>query len=729
MPQAIRTLFRDPAFRYGIKFGLAGIFAVFVALSLRLEEPTWALFTVFVLMIAQYVGAIAEKSIFRIIGTIMGGLLGYFLTAGLEQNPFIFVLLVSVVVGACTALFGQSRYPYAFLLCGLTMVVVVGNGLGDPDFSWQYALWRTEEVVLGILVVMLVQSQIWPRFAREEFLRNSRMAMADLRDCLRESSEAVFTGHPETAAAKASDFPARISALRGLLNFGARESQYFRDRLPTYFEITSSLSRVAANLATMTTSLPAGSYYHIHLRQECRDLHRSLEAALADLADPTSTPSSRATRGEEMSTAHERLESRLLAVHDDPELPDVPPQAIVAMSLHLLALEEIRKTIARMQILIDSLPSGWMEGTRREPHPITSPIPSLFWIRSGTKAMIAVAAALVLFNWLHPPGGAVLILGAWVFTALNATSPGGRGDRRAFHYVVLSIVFLLFACLILIAIRPMLSSYAVMNILIFTWLFLWGYLSFQIRGITIPMQLAMLLIVSILGLNGQEPVSVQAIAGIFFGLSFALLLSSLVQRLFWPSLPQWELRDRIIELLQIVRQGVSKPLPLWEKVRLALIPGEAAIRINHLHLPFCTREDREHLSAYLANLHQISTHLMVSAGTLSALVTNPKTPEDHVRIAEMEKEILAHLRAHEIGMQTASVPVVDRERLDGLLTSWMEWIVTTRQRMLRENCPGLEIIHHVGLAARYAESARGLLHAKTQADHLHLRNYMGDYVL
>jgi len=729
MPQAIRTVFRDPAIRYGIKFGLAGILAVFIALFLRLEEPTWALFTVFVLMIAQYVGAIAEKSLFRIIGTVAGGLLGYFLTASFEQNPVIFVILVSLIVGACTAMFGQSRYPYAFLLCALTMVVVVGNGLGDPDNSWQYALWRIEEVTLGILVVMLVQSQIWPRFAREEFLRNSRLALADLQDCLRESSQAVFDGHPRAAAAKAADFPARISALRGLLDFGARESQYFRDRLPTYFEITSCLSRVAANLATMTNPLPAGSYYHTHLRRECLELGRSLEAALADLAGSASTQESRAARSEEMTAAHQRLESRLLSVHDDPELPDLAPEAIVAMSLHLLALEEIRKTIARMQILLDSLPTGWMEGTRREPHPFTSPIPPPFWIRSGVKTTIAVAAALVLLNWLNPPGGAILVLGAWVFTALNATSPGGRGDRRAFHYVITSTLVLLVVCLILIGIRPFLSSYAVMNTLIFSWSFLWGYLSFQTRGITIPMQLAMLLIVSILGLNGEEPISVQAVANIFFGLSFAMLLSALVQRLLWPSLPQWELRDRIVELLRILRQGMTASLPLWEQVRIALIPGEAAIRINHLQLPFCTSEDRQNLREYLGNLHQISTHLLVSAGGLSTLTAKNENPGDQTRIAELEKEIRAHLQAHEIGMKTATVPLADCDRLSALLTSWMEWIVATRQRMLRENCPSLDILQYVGLAGRLAESARGLLHAKTQADNLHLPNYMGDYVL
>ena len=70
--EPVGALLGDPAFRYGLKFGIAGVVAVFISLWARLDKPGWALFTVFVLMTAQYVGAIAEKSIFRLIGTVVG---------------------------------------------------------------------------------------------------------------------------------------------------------------------------------------------------------------------------------------------------------------------------------------------------------------------------------------------------------------------------------------------------------------------------------------------------------------------------------------------------------------------------------------------------------------------------------------------------------------------------------------------------------------------------------
>ena len=123
---------RDGSFRFSVKFGIAGILAVFAALLNKNHEPTWALFTVFVLMVAQYIGAVEEKSILRIIGTVIGGLVGYLLTAAFEQDPLIYFSLLGLFVASAAAMFGQARYPYAFLLCAMTAVVVCSSGIAKP---------------------------------------------------------------------------------------------------------------------------------------------------------------------------------------------------------------------------------------------------------------------------------------------------------------------------------------------------------------------------------------------------------------------------------------------------------------------------------------------------------------------------------------------------------------------------------------------------------------------
>jgi Fusaric acid resistance protein family len=111
-------------------------FPIYRPLS-AIADPTWALTTVFVIIIVQFVGAVAEKSILRVIGTVIEGVIGYLLTAGFEQQPVLYLLLVGGVVGFGTAMFGYTKYPYAFLLCGLTTMAVASNGMSDPGFSWK----------------------------------------------------------------------------------------------------------------------------------------------------------------------------------------------------------------------------------------------------------------------------------------------------------------------------------------------------------------------------------------------------------------------------------------------------------------------------------------------------------------------------------------------------------------------------------------------------------------
>lgn len=729
--QGVLDFYREPALRYALKFGIAGVLTVFIALWLKLQEPTWALFTVYVLMIAQYVGAIGEKSFFRMIGTTVGGLLGYVVTASFQQQPYIFLPLVGLIVAVSTALFGQARYPYAFLLCGLTVVVVTSNGMGNPDFSWRYMLWRVEEVGLGILVTVLVQCLFWPRFARVEFLDNVRAAFRDLRQCF-SASAGIFLGDENVqATARAEDFPARISGLRGLLDFGARESYVFRQRLGAFFELTSCLSRIASAIVTLGDCLGKESPYRSRLSQPIARLHQALEAALEGLGATDFSAPRREAHRVELDAAFRELEESVVALRKDPETFNFTAEDVMQLSLHCIALDDIRQQIIRAHELIDNL-DNLPASTRHKMEPYVSPIPPRFWIRTGIKAGIAVVVALLINNWCNPPGGTMFALGAWAFVAMNATSPGGRGDRRAFHYAAYNVLILGVVCLILIAIRPLLSSYAVMNILLFTWLFVWGYLSYSIKGVTIPMQMAMLLSVGILGLNGQQPIEIQAIFGLIIGLVLGQMLAAVIQRVLWPSLPNWEMRDRFVDFLRICRkvveQGVAS-LPLWERARLALIPGEATMRIAVLQEGICPDGEQQRLTDYLRLLQRTASHLISTIGQIKDLLPAEYPGSTGQEAQHLERLISEHLLAHEQSMKESVPLAVDTGPLEKALEDWQEWTKEIRIWLIRQEYPIANSLRIIGLAARYEQAGHDLLKATALARQLRLPLYMGDYVL
>ena len=206
---------------------------------------------------------------------------------------------------------------------------------------------------------------------------------------------------------------------------------------------------------------------------------------------------------------------------------------------HALSLEEIVEQLSKLGALIDSLPTNPLQPSREALIPVSPPLDP-FWIRNGIKACIAVIAGLIMQNWLHPPGASMLVLATWVFTVLSRLYVGGQGDRRTFHCLVYTAAGGILYVVALLILSPALSDYLVFNLLLFVAMFLFGYLSQAIPGVNFSMQVALLAIVGAIGLNAQRPVTFQSIIGIYIGILSGMLVSSLVQRLLWPVLPQWQ---------------------------------------------------------------------------------------------------------------------------------------------------------------------------------------------
>ncbi|HTD15742.1 MAG TPA: hypothetical protein VK673_11205, partial [Chthoniobacterales bacterium] len=63
--------------------------------------------------------------------------------------------------------FGHSEIKNAFGLnsstLGLTTLSVVTNGIATPDQAWQVGIDRTEEILLGSTVALLITTVLWPR--------------------------------------------------------------------------------------------------------------------------------------------------------------------------------------------------------------------------------------------------------------------------------------------------------------------------------------------------------------------------------------------------------------------------------------------------------------------------------------------------------------------------------------------------------------------------------------
>lgn len=706
---------RDGSFRFSLKFGIAGMLAVFVALMSRSHEPTWALFTVFVLMVAQYIGAVEEKSILRIIGTVIGGLAGYLLTAAFEQDPLIYFSLLGLLVASATAMFGQSRYPYAFLLCAMTAVVVCSNGIAKPENSWIYMIWRIQEVVIGILSVLLVQSLLWPRYAADEFLIGLRELFRDLGD--------FFSSIRSDAPGNGLACDERLNQLRQLLRFGARESRYFRAKMETYVELLASVRRIHNAIRPM-----AGLRWKNHLFLEyaggrISELHQVIESQFELLASPTAAAGSQQKGLDEISAAVGALKQSILDMRRDPRSGDVAVEDILGLSLESLSLEEIHQELVRCRDLLEGLPPKKEKNTAPKLRLLMPGVPTPFWIKNGIRSAISLIAALVLMNWVQPPGGATMVLCAWLFCCLLPISPEGRGDLRAWHVVVVAIPCLFFLCLGLILAAPLLSSYAVMNIVIFTWLFVYGQVAYKTPGVTTLMNISMMGLVGIMGLNAQEPVSFQSIADVFFGVSTGTVIAALFQRTLWPLLPQREMRERFLELLRLQRtalaSGGARP---EDSLRLGLLPGEIQLRLANMVRPVYPDAEIPNLRALLDHLDRFTANRIwefdpCEAGNARALTQ---------KIRDCLSDILEKIETAFSSGHSCSVNVAP---LQAAIAEFDEWILAVRLESMSLNADPLVTIQLLGRAARYQNAATHLMAAAEIAARLNPSLYSKDNAL
>ncbi|EPG1832800.1 FUSC family protein, partial [Pseudomonas aeruginosa] len=163
--------------QFAVKALLAGGLALYLAFGLELEQPQWALMTVFVVS-QPYSGMVLAKGMFRLIGTCAGALVSIDMVALYGQASLPFLLLMALWLAFCTA--GASllhnHASYGFVLAGYTAAIVALPASADPATVFDQAVARCSEIGLGILCAALVNVLLWPRRLERQLANQGKAA-------------------------------------------------------------------------------------------------------------------------------------------------------------------------------------------------------------------------------------------------------------------------------------------------------------------------------------------------------------------------------------------------------------------------------------------------------------------------------------------------------------------------------------------------------------------------
>ncbi|MCM2972352.1 FUSC family protein [Larsenimonas suaedae] len=184
-----------------LKTAIAVVISLYIAIRCDLVQPAWAILGVLLVTVQPMmftgatppVGVMVRRGIARLIGTVVGALAGVMLIAMFGQQPMLFVVAAGAWLAFCTycvMLLQDEPLSYTMMLCGYTATMVSLSAIGhDPTQVINYAIGRTEETGLGIVVGLLVNIVFLPKFGSDRlpgaitaFLKDAALQTRDVLD-------------------------------------------------------------------------------------------------------------------------------------------------------------------------------------------------------------------------------------------------------------------------------------------------------------------------------------------------------------------------------------------------------------------------------------------------------------------------------------------------------------------------------------------------------------------
>jgi uncharacterized membrane protein YccC len=149
---------------FAVKTFAAAMLAVYIAFSIGLDRPYWAMATVFIVS-QPLTGSLRSKAIYRLIGTAVGATATVVLVPNLVDAPELLSAALALWTGGCLYLALLDRTPrsYLFMLAGYTAALVGFPAVTTPDQIWDIALARLEEIGLGIICTTVIGTVVFPR--------------------------------------------------------------------------------------------------------------------------------------------------------------------------------------------------------------------------------------------------------------------------------------------------------------------------------------------------------------------------------------------------------------------------------------------------------------------------------------------------------------------------------------------------------------------------------------
>lgn len=166
------------ALLYSVKSFTAAMLAYYIALSINLEQPSWAIITVYIVSQTS-VGASLSRSLYRLTGTAVGAGTTVLIVPTFVNSPILCSVILTGWITFCLYLSLLERTPraYGFVLAGYTASLIGFPTVTDPGTIFDVAMIRVQEIVIGVFCAAIIHSYVLPVRISGQFNRKLSQAL------------------------------------------------------------------------------------------------------------------------------------------------------------------------------------------------------------------------------------------------------------------------------------------------------------------------------------------------------------------------------------------------------------------------------------------------------------------------------------------------------------------------------------------------------------------------
>lgn len=523
---------------------IASVISLCIVLIYRFPEGYWALITCIVMTQASVGGSI-DKGLLRVVGTVAACTLAVVWLAPLNQNPLPFLLLTFAIITVSAYLGSGSVYPYAFVIGGVTLVMVAVLGFESQNAAAAKGLARSGEIVVGVVISWFCAFAFWPRLASEQLASSVDTCIARTARCFDSAMDALLSGErpPQGYLPELESIGVAIRTQLSLIPAAAREGRVHRRRAGAGRRLAIHLERLRATLLPLSAPIgPLPNRLVTLTRPELEDLVAAVRRAWSFVLEAPDSPECEAALREIRPVRH-AIEARVETLRQEGATTEATAAEVIGFHGTLGTLRELENSLNAIARRGDDPDEPTARPLRERMAAFTlDPPRRLYALKTG----IAVCLAVLILNVLQWDSS----ISAMVTTFIVAQLSIGGSVRKAMLRLGGAFLGGTLALLVILLIVPYITSLQAFAVVIGIVMFFCAY------AYTGPEQTAYaglqtaLAFVIVLVAGPKQEISIMPGVYRLVGVMLGTVISIGVETVLWPSHAFIDLRDRIRQSLE-----------------------------------------------------------------------------------------------------------------------------------------------------------------------------------